>query len=232
MIRREFEYKESENYGTLGWLAIDAPSTFDPGGGQLVAHDMLEHMPDTDDSLHHECMALGGVIFVRGETGMLGNIWYTPAEALASDIVSLLSQYVAYGTGFLKKPPRTYRLREEWVENMIVEIRQHGIADTLKELERYETNLDQEATYNEVIEKANWMADWMRIGYRRTYRRYEGWRRHSYDIGDLFRRIKEEVDAIRHPEEGERMIVRVSPKNLEVSVQRITLGELYPEEEY
>lgn len=46
MLTKTFEYRQDREYGEMGWVAVDAPQGFNTGDGRLVAHDMLEHIPN------------------------------------------------------------------------------------------------------------------------------------------------------------------------------------------
>lgn len=49
-IVKTFEYQEDQDTGVLGWGLTNMPNIFNTGQGLLVAHDTLEHFPNTDES--------------------------------------------------------------------------------------------------------------------------------------------------------------------------------------
>ena len=53
---------------TRGWLLDNCPNNYFAGNGRIVAHDLLEHGSNQDGTWRDEFLALGAMIWVRGET--------------------------------------------------------------------------------------------------------------------------------------------------------------------
>jgi len=85
-----FVCEEHADYSTTGWRLTNMPA-FDPLPGMAVAHDILEHWPD-DDSTTGELLALGAMIYVRGEDyyAHKGQSTISPGENCAGEIGDLL----------------------------------------------------------------------------------------------------------------------------------------------
>lgn len=65
--------EEHEDYGSLGLIPEDAPSTFEPLTGMGIVHDIIEHVHGGPDmgSLHDEMKAFGVAHWGRGQ----GDYW-------------------------------------------------------------------------------------------------------------------------------------------------------------
>lgn len=85
VYRMEFEAAEHEEFGSFGFRT-KGRADFDPL--MAVAHDVLEHFPDDDQTLGGECQALGASLWIRGLTGYYernGNV-NPPPRHVAADI--------------------------------------------------------------------------------------------------------------------------------------------------
>ena len=65
------------------------------GNGKIIAHDITEHQQGLRNigSLDDEIIALGGVIYVRGVMGVLGNGFHSPEESISADITRMYPYY-------------------------------------------------------------------------------------------------------------------------------------------
>jgi len=91
MLTRTFEYRE-DNDGNVGFIPVNAPAMFNAGDGRIVAHDMLEHFTNTTCSWEDELLALGAMIYVRGEYGYFTSNRCNPEWEvhLASDLLQVM----------------------------------------------------------------------------------------------------------------------------------------------
>lgn len=91
MLTRTFEYRQ-DNDGNVGFVPVNAPTFFNAGDGRLVAHDMLEHFHTTTCSWEDELLALGAMIYVRGEYGYFTANRHNPQWEvhLASDLLQVM----------------------------------------------------------------------------------------------------------------------------------------------
>lgn len=100
-ITRQFVWDRNRITGMMGWVPEPLPQ-FDAGTAFHVAHDVLEHVNETDASLEAEMRAFGATIYLRGETGYWSEnlpSWFSSptidneaAKTVASDMFSFLSR--------------------------------------------------------------------------------------------------------------------------------------------
>jgi hypothetical protein len=112
MIVRKLTCKEGEL--GIGWMpnwVKDA--AIDPGQGITVSHDILEHIVDDIGGAEGELMALGALLWIRGESGWFYNqmrmAYRSVTDILGSDIAIILEQ-IEYGNQTLKCPGKTHNL--------------------------------------------------------------------------------------------------------------------------
>lgn len=204
---RLFEFREDRETGSLGWVPKGAPSVFNTGGGRLVAHDVLEHRPNTSASWEDELMALGAMVFIRGETGHFYSQHRPDWEShLAADLRNCF-EYL-WHSGLNLKTVRTNAIYgtddglSEAIEMAITELKHEGCDNTKITCER----------------TVKTMKDWLRVGYRHARKRYhDNAGRALY----LFTMIERDVDELtKQAEEGfSELKVSVSIKNWTVDCQ-------------
>lgn len=157
-----FICEEHQEYGENGWRLESHPG-FDPLGGGAVAHDVLEHFPDGDESPACEFMALGASMLIRGVSGYMqrnGNV-NPPSRHLASDFPDILRHVLDEGME-LPKPGRTRPVDDyDWM-----------LKDTIAEARKMVRSEypDDAKMMLPLVPRA---LGWMRKGFNKALRRYE-----------------------------------------------------------
>jgi len=210
-----FEWREDREFGGEGWILKGFPD-FNASQGIGIAHDTLEHFAGGDGSLSHEMLAFGSMLYMRGESGWFhqyGNA-RGAADNMGSDIARFLDE-MSYQDMGLRNPGRTYALRDG-LEDDLQAILTKGLSDA-NENARY--NGSEVATVFTRDYKIEWMAGWMRRGYRMCKKRWPG--ASASDMSWLFRQIQRDID--RRFKEGnhyEELHVRVNPTTREFQINR------------
>jgi hypothetical protein len=213
-MRYTFSCAEHEEFGNLGWRLMSQPD-FDPLSGMAVAHDILEHFPNGDGSPKDELLALGASIWVRDG-------WHTNGTAgdnIAPDLQEVL-RHVTYEDMSLPDPPATKPL-EHYAEDEITKAVECLLRESKYNGEKYSPS-----TLSAV-------RGWLRIGYRKGVRRYNGW--YACDVQTIFNEIMQAADkALKHAEAGDRLVVsyaiQLRKHNYQLKVRHIPgyeLGEEY-----
>lgn len=164
-MKHVFVAETHEEFGMLGWRLKDMPG-FDPLLGQAVAHDILEHFPDGDESPADEFRALGAAWLIRGEGGMLSHNANQPEEHIAADFPDIIAHIVHEGMT-CPEPPRVSRLDEDSEESLSFIVRKAW--EEVKE--RFSCDCDEPATAKDALRKSK---GWLRVGYTQALERYDG----------------------------------------------------------
>lgn len=218
MFKVGFEYKEDREFGGEGWIPKAYPM-FNAMSGFGIVHDVLEHFPEDEPDLAGEMKAFGSSINIRWMGGwqpFKGHNYHSAEVNMGSDVGHFLRDiHNGSDERHFKSPPRTYRLDDD-VEEMIEGTLQEGIR-----IYKIELSYDEEADMlsqhelNTIIEK---MRGWMRIGYRKSVKRYHN--ADYYELTSLFSQIEEKVQRLSG-DYGQELVVSVSPKNLTFKVELI-----------
>lgn len=222
-----FVCKEHEEYGGLGWQPDWMPNA-DPLPGMGVAHDILEHTPNTDGSTEDEFKALGGAWWVRGETG-----WFyennphnvnTPEQHLSADFPDILNRVLRDERTF-NVPRKTMPLDEETEEAFSKII-------TLGTQDHYDEQLDagNDPDSFQVVftddDARERITGWMRIGYRETKARFAHSQCPNHEVAHMFKQIMEQANKyLEHAEEGCILRVSFDATNRVVKVENFTPWE-------
>jgi hypothetical protein len=201
MLTRTFEYRE-DNDGNLGFIPVNAPAMFNAGDGRIVAHDMLEHFSNTTCSWEDELLALGAMIYVRGEYGYFTSNRYEPEWEvhLASDLLQVM--------GFVSNNRQLHDVKVRDT-NGVGEGIDHAIAIA------YSSMLDErmyiEDAYNiEVIkQQLPLIRKWLIKGYNKANVRY---RNGFASTGYLFCEIEKGLSNPVYQIEGSKTTVIVNLK--------------------
>lgn len=195
-----FVCERHKDFGELGWRQEKQPG-FDPLWGMAVAHDIMEHFPDGDESPADEFQALGAGILIRGEQyyANKGQMTTSPAENAASDVPEII-RHIIYENMHLPEPPVTRALPRE-LEDYISEFAKR--ANELVESEFGEDE-DKEAM-KAIVKKAK---GWIRIGIRKAQKRYKG---RLFEALSTFCEIEHQADKLlKHDAiEGQVMVVKI-----------------------
>lgn len=221
MITTRFEWGEDVEYGFNGWLPVGMRNA-NAADGRVIAHDTLEHFPNVPNDMAGELMALGAMIRVRHEGGYFYQKTPMRPEVeyhLGADISNMLR------AGYtLRTPPRTYRLKDG-LEDVV----QDSLREARKDIRYEETHGGQDFWIkpDALEEKLNHCAGWLRLGYQKALKRYQGV--HPEELTWLFIQIEDDVkEHFKQGDLGEKLIVSVNLKQLTHSIRR----EYDYEEEY
>lgn len=149
----------------LGFRPVNQP-TFDAFQGIAVAHDVMEHQEDTDDSMEHEFMAMGASIFVR-ETYYKGQFGRdTPAENFGP-MLAYMIQEIASGRAkrISDCPTHWTTIDNPWARRQLKKAQsrmEYAFVFAVYWSEYPSAHMSTNAL--------NWVAE----GYRRTMARYAG----------------------------------------------------------
>lgn len=198
-------YKTGERFGCLGWIAENAPSNFEPGDGRVMAHDILEHLKSNETGWEDELMALGAMIFIRGEhNGYFNADWSNIVERELCECLGYLSG------GMTLKQKKASRVSH--------------IEDGIDFALRGALFLMHEEIAHKEVDKESIKA-WIRIGYRNARKKYKiGWK-----ALNMFTKIEREVDRMtKFAEEGiHEILVKINFSKYSV---KLTLIDNYEEE--
>jgi len=205
--------REHEDYGENGIVILDGKRDyFDPAlRGSQIAHDLLEHPVRAHNCGYtDELMAIGGVLWMRLDTGYSTNPYRNVSELdVASDIVSLANYYE--GSKFVETNSGAKHLcHENWA------------------METIESALDKVRGdyYAEHSQSICWsrsnVRSWIVEGYQRAAKRYRDLDSYNMSHG-LFKEISKITDKwLKHGELEDRAVLHVT-----LSKYKATLTETY-----
>ena len=155
--------------------------------GATIAHDLLEHQNGIESigSIDDELEALGGVWFIRGQTGMIrrgGSMW-SPEESLASDVCNLGEIYMR-GVEFRTPIPKTRACDHDESFEEMIRIGMKSLRDELSYDE------DEPIDYSRMNEYRDACIHYLRTGYRKAQRKYKD----SYTAQRMFWNIADAVE--------------------------------------
>lgn len=224
MFKREFIYREDRDYGSMGWAPAHQPM-FNTSAGLGVAHDTLEHFAGDDQSWEGEFRAFGSILWIRGVGGYFYSLPHNPNPAyhMSGDISRFIRDMLWQGK-VLKEPPRSRALNED-AEAILQEAlrlaRKDFAYEHRQESPQYRSRM---ADFRRELLKAE---GWIRFGYRKAVRRWRG--NDSTEVAWLFDQIEREVNRRKHAEEGDKLIVRVSPSKLTYQIELRSLADEEPD---
>ena len=200
MLHRVLVYKcdyDVPAYGRMdGFIWPHGPKDWFPvNEGRLLAHDILEHFAHDDGSVEGELMALGASVNIRGISGLI------QASGYASDLEDLIRRNISV-------PHQTTRLSEEKAEQIITDACTHpGLISWLK---------DDDIDVPEMLNRCH---GWMRIGYRRSVKRFGD---DHANLTYMFQSLHHNFDAerrIRQSYEGQKCHISVDTKRYTANVE-------------
>ena len=207
-----FTLKENEEHGGQGWV-LDSKPYFDPMDGMGVAHDILEEFPHGKDQPHDELLAMGALIFGRGEQ------WERGRESMIESVsyeCTRVFDHVFYEKGYslaFCHPNKPLQGDDEYYEAVIQAIGKH-IAETNGNEDLREYDSDQA---EKIIGEVENIKNWLRLGFRKARRRFNNL--DGSDVAFLFERITNEVNRVtKMAELGDTLSVRVSYKRNDVEI--------------
>jgi hypothetical protein len=148
--------------------------------GLTIAHDIIEHVNGLRNigTIHDEMEALGGIWFVRGQTGQLrrDNIGsaYTVEQNLAADLVRMWGEWQNEAAEFRPYRGRPPRPRGDYYEDVVEtaqKISRHALEGIRREQEYRQDNepLDEQVVADYLASARHYFL----TGYRKARRRYD-----------------------------------------------------------
>lgn len=218
MIVRKFVCADGEL--GIGWLPMWVKDKdIDPSEGLTIAHDILEHMVDNKGGAEGEFMALGAMLWTRGESGWFYSRkqpYYRSIPQMFSGDVAMILEKIANGHQSLCCPGRTRSLGEDYDhwENDIEEAVTLGINEFhLNFGEHTELPFDEDTILDRIM-------GWMRKGFHKAVNYYSKHGLHYEEVAYLFDKIVEETNRYKPHNhfDGQIMTVRINYKTQDVSV--------------
>jgi hypothetical protein len=188
-ITRTFICQEHEDYGMNGLVLKDHP-TFEPLQGMTVAHDILEHYPKDSGELHEEFMAIGAMLYGRGEGGYFAG----RSSSVEDNCVADLTNIIHYASSHNKElKPCTFKVVApdtscfdcDTYEELGVQHIQNEFSDRLEYYDIISTN-------EKIEEFVNQACRWICRGYYKAKDRYRN--TDSYTLTELFRNCEQQID--------------------------------------
>lgn len=187
-MKKIFEVKTHQDFGTIGAIEKGAPENFEPLGGMGIAHDCFEHFEGDTGSIDDEFQAIGCMIHIRLETGVLRD----------EDVImefNTLYNYFLQGYS-MTSPTKTVKPLNNYIEYLASRMKPF--------LEREGFNDNFEDFENAFVYFAN-------KGYRRSQKKYTKPGTTSY----IFTLIQNEVDSIlEYAQEGDEIIIQYTKTRL------------------
>lgn len=200
-----------------GWVP-EGYQNVDPIDGLGVAHDTLEHFENYDGSINGEFEALGSILFVRDfdtyNEHYVGNFRDNITDVLTREIIGILAKEYTnlgirscpkYTEEFSKKLLKEHSGDIETAEDYIEII--HDKVMSWVDEEPIDDNGDfiDFGGDREVVSES--IKNCMILGFCKSIKRYEGIP--SYDIVELFVKIRDFVNNIKEKEEGKSLLIVV-----------------------
>lgn len=194
MHKKTFVCETHQEYGELGWRPQSNPN-FDPLSGMAVAHDTLEHAPNTTDSIEDELQAFGAMIHVRGYHYFIRQGSYDPRPVYhMSGELAMLLEKVHFGE--LAAIPARKLTPCEDIQNDLIEL--------VKMIRRELTFIDDALELTDAM--ARNLCAWITTGYLKARKRYA-----NVDALTMFCEIEKRAnDILKHANEGDQLTVIVS----------------------
>jgi hypothetical protein len=197
-INMTFVFKYDREFDLCGWCPEKLPM-FNAGSAMGVAHDILEHFPDTTDAPHDEFQALGAALHVRGDDYFSQTTPIDPKawSNLASDVFYIFSK-IYYGEApALIAPKRAVKKLRSSMENIENDISMAIDRTRCDLINKWD---EESVSQGEMQSRITWLdthcefaRQWLRHGYlraRRRFRQLPSWR-----LCELFRVVETEVEA-------------------------------------
>lgn len=217
-ITRMFEFKEWEVTGVDGLKAMWMENA-DPTSAFGATHDILEHLVDNMGGAEGECMALGAMLWGRGDAGSLDNFSRSLAEILAGDLMQIILR-ITDGDETMKSPGHATRPVDSHFDNAMISGIVKAQILAMREREYTEAEFDR---LTEGFDLSVRMLSWLRKGYRKAQAIYEGkYNLRSYDLDYFFTTVQREIERkMKHMNAGDRLKVRLDIAKTQVQVTHL-----------
>lgn len=188
----DFVYKEHEDHGFWG-LAAKFMEGAEPGVGMTCAHDIVEHFPTVPLDNEGELLALGALLYGRGQGGYFKDLFSSVGTMMGGDLLRAWQGRDTWGDVTDPGPTRPLEEHvEEWLQEAVVSCRQEVIWDC-------------EEIPDSWFEHAK---GWLRKGFRKAAQRYAA--HSSYQVSWMFKTLGHDLEQARLGlDEHSMAIVRV-----------------------
>lgn len=193
-----------EMIGELGFKLIkngmpNNGEEFIGGQGLIIAHDIIEHQQGLEKigTLEDELIACGGVIFVRVNTGNLGNPFHSGEASVTYDISRMYSYF----------NDRTYFSGEKYYPKRIIEEWEWAVDEVIKASKKQIREDDEfDGDFKRLNTYLQWTKHLLRYGAYKAELRFGC----SFDAYNMFKRIQDAVDVYEPEWEGQEFTLGYS----------------------
>lgn len=213
MTTYRFVCEIHEEFGAKGWR-MENETDADPATGRGVAHDILEHSHSkaADFGVVGELVALGTILWLRGETGELDNSHHDFSTNMGVEFRDIFEHHINEDYPF-PEPPKTRRLNRD-TEQEIQQIIEYARKDILNECVEWSPD-----RVNSLLAMS---IGYLRIGYRAALRRYQYRGLDNYTMAYLFKDIQRCADLkLNHAQIGDVMHIKVNLKHKTICAEVI-----------
>jgi len=205
LIQKEFEYRECEVYGGMGWVEKDAPKEYVCGMGMIVAHGVLEHV-DTEyrkDSWEDELLALGAMTFIRGRNYFVNKMYPDVSDQMSGDLTRCFQRMASLDRD-IRLHQFVEQIDDDEVDNELV----RAISLAVDECNEY--GGDRPSRINQER-----MLHILRDGHNRAKKRFDG---DEQTAVSMFIDIESQVNDFKYADETTVMDIEANPDDGRVSV--------------
>lgn len=213
-----FDWTDCDIAANDGWLARGYPN-FYASTGRGIAHDCVDHFPrgQKHGPYADELLALGARLWIWIESGeffrLQGISYTTPAKTWGGELQIIVDD----SEGLTDHPPAMIE------EPMLDDALDSEIECILDEL------IHRRGPSTSVWEvdgpQIQNLGAWLRRGVRAARARYKG--HQAFDVFQLYQRVTSACERIGSGEEGDKLIVRIHEKRLDVSVRLVSWRNQY-----
>lgn len=229
MLTRNFTFCTDEERNYQGLKADWMPNA-DPANGLGCMHDMLEHFQSQTTALEGECEAIGALLFLRLENGwassrrsVRSDDWAVMGRELSSCLIDAVDHALTLPVRL--RTPTLAVGSEETLQRALDE----AFRVAFGELAYRDDDSRAQALRQSGLREA--FASWVRRGYRRAVRRFEGI--DTYWVSDvMFPRVGRALDKLIESDvlaEGDKIGVSLNLRELAfyVRVNGLPVNEMY-----
>lgn len=192
-INKTFTYTTSDARDNSGWVP-NWIKGFDATAGFGLAHDVLEHNHSPIASVENECIALGTLLWGRGQAGYWENYMgkrgnWTFHENVIGDVVEFLSK------ADYCSPARKRRFQlDDWIEEEL-DLTHKAVVE---QWNSYKYDSEKQWSPERIAELARNAISWMHYGFRVADRRYASI--NACHLCDIFWQIEND-EYVKAPED-------------------------------
>lgn len=220
-IVRDFIYDLDDDSGYEGlrptWFANANPTS-----GVGLAHDVLEHFLSQEGPISGELEATGAALALRWEQGWASrHTALTEDDAMANAVFQIICDIVRDGYA-LPALKRSRRMPEgcRWADDVILTAVDRAVELVKREFADDEANT-QAAAQCVTPAMQETLVSWLRSGYRKTLKRYEGSDLHTVGMY-FYEHVASRAEELLRSEFlriGDRIRVSLHPRKCELGIR-------------